>query len=297
MKYLLFVLFLYIIFFSSCCKNPVTPGSTRLKYLWEISENDPLFVDSILSPFSVAFAADNNSFYFHNSAFADNSRMYKISDQGEIIKYSQPIGFHNATSLLLSKDMLYTSSNYKGVYCLNKNSMEVIWHHPNQSGLGDMLVNESMYLYKLGQFSVSCLDINTGNKYWETAIDGIVNGQGDVDDKYLYFSTINVRKDGYLYYINKLTGSIEKKIILPYIEENDAQFGGAGDAGTIEMADKVYSGSTNWYIYCHGKNTGKLVWEFLGDAPIQTDLIISDGLLYAGTLNGHFMHSILIQVS
>jgi len=281
------VFFISIMLFVTC-KSPVEPIGKNIEVLWKIYDDNPDFIDSRIFSGEGSIVSDENFFYFHNGMEDDNSRIYKISFDGKIVKVSDAIGRFEDSVLLEANDKLYVSlGKRRGIHCLDKNTLEVLWNTPSQRSSATLIANDALTLYEMTGYSVKAYDLNTGTELWETKEKvGISIKQIGIDDDRLYVSTIANREDGFLYYINKHNGEIQKKIILPFIEEYDAQFGGVYRAGTTVYKNSVIVGCNNWHVYSFDKETGEKKWEFIADAPLSVPITISDDILYTGTLNG-----------
>ena len=281
------ILFGFVLLFVTC-KSPVEPIGKDVELLWKIYDDNPDFLDGRITSLSGSVISDGSYFYFHNGVEDDNSRIYKISFDGKIVKVSDAIGRFDNSVLLEANDKLYTSlGNRKGIYCLDKKTLKVLWNTTSSRSSAPLIAIDASTLYEMTGYSVKAYNIETGTEIWETKEKvGISNKQIGIDDDRLYVSTVANREDGYLYFINKHNGEIEKIIVLPFIEEYNAQFGGAYRGGTRIYNGSVFVGCHNWHIYSFDKETGKKNWEFIADAPISVPLKISDGILYTGTLNG-----------
>jgi outer membrane protein assembly factor BamB len=282
----LLILFILAIL-CSCEDNPVKPENEILELLWKIEASDPAFLDGEISSGTGSFVTDNEAFYFHNTNGRYNSRVYKISFNGEIEKSSPVIGMHNITKpIYIIDNKLFTTTTWNGIYCLDKSSLGILYKIEPPIEIHEKFIVDNEKIYYSHGASLRARPLNNGLDFWLTEMKTVIPGQMAVDDSTVYVPTVSNRnQDGFLYFVNKFTGEIKHSAVLPFIEEYNAQMGGSSPAGTVEFGDYVYVGAENWFVYCFDKKTGEKVWEYQLDSPSASPLVISDGMLFTATLN------------
>lgn len=278
--------FLFALLFLVSCDTSVETKEEEKLFLWKLWEDDPDYPEEEIFGGPGGIISDDEYFYFHNTHNSATGRVYKISLDGKVAGCSDIIGMKGFSPLLISGDKLYSSVLREGIYCLDKNTLNVIWKIPGFNDPGNLIAVDEKKLYESTGYSVIAYDKITGEKIWETGSRvGIARGRMGIDEDRIYLADFGWHKDGHLYFIDKETGKVERKITVPYLEEYNAQFGGAYRGGTLVYNDKVIVGAQNWHIYAFNKHTGDKEWEFIADAPVSVPLTISNGILFTGTLN------------
>lgn len=271
-KNLLYLVSLILGISLSQCSNPVGPIEDHLQKLWEV----PLSEIS-----NSGFAVSNNSLILKTQVNT-TGQLYKISMDGKNIQTASIGGSTRGVPVVLN-NVIYSNTSAYSLYALNEGDLSIIWSRNGFAWIPIPNADDN-YVYVTDLDMISALNKSNGSTVWSTNIIGKNGANPVIDGNTIYFATgIIFKGDGYLYSINKIDGSINYQINIPYLE-NKSQFGGSR-AGVEIWNNQIYVSGDNRIFYCFNKNSGELLWTFEADAPIEATSRVSEGYVYFGTLN------------
>ena len=241
-----------------------------------------LYVKELDTSASAGIVLDGNYVYFQTTDGVNPGKLYRISKDGQdVTTYAS--GGQSFGVPTIKDSCIVTTSTTAGIRVFEKSSGQLRWANLARDVLVLATADENA-VYITEPNSVRAVSLAGGTTLWETVIIGKNVFNPVVDGEYIYFATGGLhRQDGYLYCINKSTGSIVFRDTLPYMESR-SQWGGS-IAGVEVWQDYVLVPGDNWYFYCFNKNNGSMIWRFLADAPMETPPRVHDGKAFFGSLN------------
>jgi outer membrane protein assembly factor BamB len=253
------------------CSSPTESESSNLELLWKV------YLDGTSS---AGLTNDENKVYFHTGSGV--KKLYMADKESHQLAFAEESYGSSFGIPVIDNNSIYTGG--RGIVAAyDKNTLNRKWYHAAFEWEPIVAVDENN-VYCTAKDTLVALDKATGTIVWSRGIIGKSSSNCKVNGNRLYFATgIIHRSDGYLYCIDKNSGETIFKYTLSYMESR-SQFGGSS-AGVEIWGDYVYVPSDNRNIYCLNKYDGTLIWEFLADSPMETPPVVSDGVLYTGSLN------------
>ena len=269
MKKLTIIFFICFLLSLNSCISPTESETNNLELLWKTYLKDRA---------SAGIISESNNIFFQT-----DTKLYKLDKTTlELSSFSESGGTLFGLPAI-DNNTIYTSSGGL-VEAFDKETLSRKWYQAGFAWIPMIAVDE-IRLYGTAENTTFALDKETGSVIWQNNdIVGKSAFNCKVDGERLYFATGGIhREDGYLYCLNKNTGEIIFQNTLPYMESR-SQFGGS-TTGVEIWGEYIFIPSDNRNIYCFNKTDGSLVWEFLADSPMETPSIVSEGILYTGSLN------------
>jgi outer membrane protein assembly factor BamB len=255
----------------SQCSDPVSSIDKHFEKLWELPLSEVSNSGIIISDNSLIFKTQVNL----------AGQLYKVSKDGKNVQTAS-IGGCTHGIPVVQDNIIYHNNCVYSLHALNVNDLSVIWSKTDFTWIPIPAVDEN-YVYVTDMDEVSALNKTTGSTVWTNNIIGKNSVNPVIDSTVLYFATGSIFQDGYLYSVNKDSGTINYQITIPYIEQK-SQFGGSL-GGVSVWNDRIFVPGDNWIFYCFKKSTGELMWSFEADAPMEVTPRVSDDKVYFGTLN------------
>lgn len=267
------------IFFSCHFDNSGTQpenGQLRLEKEWLISLERSVDTQPVL---------DGDTLYFQDTY----NGLFKVGKDGNgLVKFNSYKGY--GIPVILG-DHVCIGSGWIGAYdvpgsflwLIDKHTFQPLWVKEGLPGITSPAIDETT-VYAGSKSQIAAFDRITGEQKWLTEITGKITYNPTLDEDRLYFASLGFhRQHGYFYSLDKYSGNIIYQDTLHFIETN-SQWGGSNTGVTI-WQDKAFVVSQNRYIYCFNKNTGEEIWKYLADSPLETVPVVSDGIVYTGSLN------------
>jgi len=173
---------------------------------------------------------------------------------------------------LLLGDRVYFGSSDSYVYCLDRQTGQVVWYYPNHHVIKGTISIFGDRIYHGGRDNkVHCYDLN-GQMIWETRTGNdmdsnpvVVGGRGYIggEDDHIYCFD---PESGEIVWATPTAGSVESS---PCIAGN-----------------RVFAGSGHGKLYCGDAETGKVMWTFdtLGDT--DSTPVHYGGRIFVGCATG-----------
>ncbi|MCK5334093.1 MAG: PQQ-binding-like beta-propeller repeat protein [Candidatus Aenigmarchaeota archaeon] len=119
-----------------------------------------------------------------------------------------------------------------------------------------------------------CLDFDTGQKIWETKLDGMVASSAVIKDGIIYFGCF----DNNLYALNQQNGAILWK----------HKTGGIIISSPAIHNGIIYFGSCDRNLYAVSLKTQKVLWKFRTGDEIIGDPLVHKDRIYFGSMDQYF---------
>ena len=214
------------------------------------------------------------------------------AETGEITWiYDFKKAFYNRSSVAIGPDdEIYTVMDYRFLHCLTPDGIrkwlyDTRLNYESWGGPSVDIEMDTVYFtlsHREKKGAVFSLDLQ-GKLRWKRKIPGALRGSVTIcRDPWVLVAAFN----GYLYFLNKSNGNIEKAVQLssarralwttPCVDPEGFIF--------ITTKDDPYSGS----VYCLKPN-GKIQWRFKTGKALSTPVIDRHGRLYFGSWDGKFI--------
>lgn len=188
---------------------------------------------------------------------------------GDLIK-SKDMGHGMCCSFTQVDNTLYLSDWGGNLYCMQKDSLSVMWEYKaNSKAYETSSVDEENVYYANFDSTVTALNQKTGDVVWNRKVEGIPSRIGVVENTvFFYTNTCN------LYVLDKSSGEIKWT------------FKAEGEAWSraIYSGGLVYFGAGDNKLYALDFKTGEKLWDYEANAPV-TRPSIYNSVLYFGADN------------
>lgn len=204
-----------------------------------------------------AINAGNGSLIWRYPAKADNRKQY----------YASPA---------ISSDAVYVGDFGSTFYKINRNSGEMVQQFSGAKNryVGDPLVIENGVLAPSADYYLYSLDPQFGLN-WKFETDGAIWAQPVSDGVKVYVASM----DHFLYALNLKTGEMLWKV--------DAK---GAIVGTPELDEEgvLYLASNGDVVMAVDSARGTILWEQTLTSPVWSGMVVHEGTLYFGDLQGAF---------
>ena len=180
-----------------------------------------------------------------------NYKLSWIANTGNTIYMGSPLIYKDKV-LVNNYDLGDGDTGY--ISCFNAKTGTLLWRFKTHNAIKNQMVIVGNKVIGTDVEGLTiALDINTGNKQWETNL-GYINTAGFVsgivaDKNYIYTGTGHA-----LACLNAQDGAV--------VWKNNQWNGGMGTTPTMTLAEGVLVVSSNWNaLYGHDAVTGKLLWK------------------------------------
>ncbi len=226
-----------------------------------------------INPEKISVAGDWEMFGHDLEHTGETSDVIKNPENLKL-KWKFKTGSYVRSSPTISGNFVYVGSWDGYVYCLNKNTGELIWKFETGSGVWSSPAISGNFVY-VGSYDsyVYCLNKNTGKLLWKFQTGNYVSSSPAISGNFVYVGS----NDSYVYCLNKNTG----KLLWKFQTGSDV-FSSPAISGNF-----VYVGSNDSYVYCLNKNTGELIWKFQTGKWVDSSPAISGNFVYVGSSDGY----------
>lgn len=242
-------------------------------------------------------------------------RAYCVDYDGNVC-WSAELGSTNASfKMALDGDRFYVSDDY--IFCLNKNTGEIIWKNDNfrKTGSCNILCGDnSIYCGESGG-SVFCLDKFSGKVRWSFGNNEWISSCVLIDENRLLADHIHGKfyifnpQNGELLYANKAKGYLYRTPVFEnermYIGDSDSVInsksgnmtcyeltaenefkeifsvtvGGGVSTDAVISGDRLFFAAEDNYLYCVDKNTGEFLISKKKTKGICRNIIVRENEL------------------
>lgn len=128
------------------------------------------------------------------------------------------------------------------------------------------------------------LDINSGQEKWKKETEGAISASAAIDNGIVYIGS----SDGFLYAMDEASGEEKWRFETARtpVPPEDRRLTDHGImSSSLVVNGIIYFGCDGDYFYALDSTTGKKLWEFKTDGPVDSSAAIADGVVYFASLN------------
>jgi len=251
--------------------------------IWEKKTDKPIFSSPIV--------IDNKVYIGEGLHWDIESKLYCFNSfSGELV-WSFQTESHVESSPTFIDGKIYFGAGDDGVFCLNANTGEKIWHftgeHVDSSPIAD---DDSVYFGTgYGNNRIYCLDRQTGEKKWVIELDYPAWGSPSIDDGKIY---VGIGNGNFLESDKEPGGAVicinaqSSDIIWRYKTEDSVITSTAVYKNLKHSYTSIYFGSRDGNFYCLDAKNGNIRWKRDFGISILSSPAIAQNGVYFGCDDG-----------
>jgi outer membrane protein assembly factor BamB len=219
-----------------------------------------------------------------------DSRLYCLDASTGSFLWSFQTSSHVESSPAVVDGRVFFGGGADGVYCINAETGEEIWHYPGiHVDISPAVHDGSVYVGTgYGDMSIYCLDADTGAQKWKRPMGYPIWGSPSLVNGRAYFGIGNgnfLESDEEPYGKVVCIDAITSEIIWCY-EVADSVLTAIALTPGLTGGGFVYFGSRDGNLYCLHADSGKLKWKWATGRPVLSSPAIADESVYFGSDNG-----------